>query len=407
MARASTTTLLSLDRLFAIAGLDPLHSNQLYSATRPVGNCNDVLYQYTWQDPAQAGREEIANAIREAESMIMDTINYAPMPTWVVDERQPTVRLGRPELFASGLNVRGLPKSVKVNRGYFIAGGQRAKTLIAATVAVAYSDADGDGFKETVTATQATSVTDACQIHAYFTTHSGADAWELKPITVSLAAGVATVTFKRWQAVDPDLWDALDAEAIDGDNDANFITHIDLYRVYNDPSVPVQFLWEAGSCQSCNGAGCDQCEFITQYGCLSARDERVGVIRYEPATWDAATATFTAAEYSACREPDKLRLWYQAGYRASDATCDTVTMDAYWERTIAMLAMANIHGDLCNCTAVKTFFNWCQADFVESNATSQISYQLTQQASACPFGTRRGQVVAYQRCMADGRQLIR
>lgn len=404
MARATTRTLLSLDRFSEIIGFDPLHFNQVVSALRPAGSCSDLLYQYNWQDPAVAGREELAQAIADAEHAIAAYVGFSLLPEWQVDERQMAARITMREGFGSGFNVRSMQKSVQVSRGHFIAGGQRAKTLIAATVALAYTDPDTDGYKEQATATTATTVTDINEIAVYFAGKAGADEWEIRPATVAIAGGNVTVTLKRHQLVDPTLWEALAATAVDGDVDANFETHVDIYRVRHDPQQQVQFIWEPENCANCGGAGCTQCEFATQYGCLTARDDRLGFISYRPATWNTDTLVFDSAEWAGCREPDRLRLWYRAGWQDFSRAQPLKQMDAYWERTIAMLALAWLKGDLCDCTAVKTFVNWAREDLALSQSQTDLSrsFTFTRYAEKCPWGTRRGAVEAFQRCNAEG-----
>jgi len=407
MAIAETYTLLSLDRFARAIGFDPLHFNQITSALRPRGTCSDVLFQNNWNNPAQVGREEIARAIEQAETDIANYVNYWPLPKWIIDERQPTSKPARPELYNwGGVNARWQAQSVPVRYGHFVQGGQRAQTLIEANSNLTYSDPDSDGFDELATAMVNTSVTEPCEVRAYFPAQNGSDAYELRPINVTLAGGVATITANRWQLADPSLWYNFAAAVIDGDDDTNFITEIDVYRVYNDPQLPVTFLWENPLC-SCGGVGCPECVFSAQNGCIHARDERLGEVFYRPATWNADTAQFDSAEFTYCRAPDKLRLWYLAGYQDNRQSCPRLQMSGWWERTIAMLALAYLHGDVCDCSAVKTLFNWAQTDLALNDGNANLSYQTAQRVLACPFGTKRGAVEAFARINNEGIKLPR
>src|SRR5690349_8268967 len=82
MARASTPTLLSLDRFFAISGLHPMHSNQVYHKTvAPTEQpCNQVLLQHNWQMDDGVSREEIAQAIAATEEDLENFLGYPPAP---------------------------------------------------------------------------------------------------------------------------------------------------------------------------------------------------------------------------------------------------------------------------------------------------------------------------------------
>lgn len=424
MARAETVTLLSLDRLFKIIGLDPLSANQLTSAILPSVACNTVVYQRNWDKPSQAGREEYALAIKQAEDDIAAYVGYWPLPTYTRDELQPTVRPADRTLVAAGggfygsgyapwggpaANVRWFPKSVTLRYGNYISGGVKAKIQIGRSANVVYSDPDGDGYKELATVQVNTTVTEPCEIHIYDPGESGADSWEIRPITVTIAAGVATITFRREQAVDPALWERLDAGsqgAIDGDDDANFITEVDVYRVYLDPSTQVNLITEAVGCSLCGGSGCESCGWATSTGCITGRDKRLGIITYRPAVWNDVTLQFDGGGYC-WREADRMELFYYSGYQWQDAACPTLQMDPFWERTIAMLAMSYLQGVVCDCTAVKTFFNWAQTDLALNDGNANLSYVTANRAMNCPWGTRQGAVQAFARCNQPGRVIPR
>lgn len=412
MARAETVTLLSLDRFFAICGVDPLSANQLTSDLLTPLACTTTIYQWNWASPAMAGREEYAQAIKMAENQITKYIGYYPAPTYTVNEQQLTVKPQDPTMVAGmggwwgrysgqAINVRGLPKSVTLNHAKFIAGGRKAKTLIQANAPVNYTDEDGDGYDETATILVSTDITDLCEIHIYDPGKGGADSWEIRPATVTAGPldGQVTVVTRREQCVDPALWEAINAGAvgpIPADVDANFITEVDVYRVYLDPSVPVIFHWQNIGCVYCGGSGCSQCTDTVQEGCLNARDNRLGIVSYAPGTWDAETGSFTPTGYPAWREPDKMQLWYLSGFENEEADCPRNTLSAWWERVIAYLALANLQGDVCQCTAFKTMYDWAQTDLAKNDGNSNISYNVGDAVLKNPFGTLQGAVRAFQ-----------
>lgn len=109
MARASTLTWLSLDRWAEIVGLNPLHFNGITTLLTPDSACNsgeDVWKQYPYQDAGKISREDLAEAIRDAENQIANYVGYNLLPDWVIDERHTTTRPAVRELFSGGLNVR-------------------------------------------------------------------------------------------------------------------------------------------------------------------------------------------------------------------------------------------------------------------------------------------------------------
>src|SRR3990167_7560962 len=289
MARANTLTWLSLDRYATVMGINPLHFNGITSQyTSTV--CEDVWFQVAWQSANRVSREDLAQAIQDAEQMLAGYAGYHLLPDWVRDERHSTVRPAMPELYnLTGGNVRGQAKSLALRRGYVIAGGVKARTLVTAGLAVTYSDEDGDGYKETATATATTTVV-ACQVRAFFPVSAigaefaGTDEWEIRPIRVTDNGATVTIRFRREQLPDPDLWERLNADSIDGDVDANFLTTVDVYRVWNDPQTQASFLWLNPDCSNCGGSGCVACELATQAGCLTVRNTPLGLAAYSPGT---------------------------------------------------------------------------------------------------------------------------
>lgn len=412
MARAETVTWLSLDRWGQILQINPLHLNGVASAAVSGEVCRDYWTQFAYQDAHKVSREDVAQAIHDAERMLANFTGYSLLPDWIVDERRQAARPPAPELYSTGWNVRGQHKSVAALQGYVWAGGQKAQTLISAGAAVTYSDEDGDGYKETATVTVATAVT-PCEVHAYFPAaaiapygaNAGADEWEVRPIRAVQSGANVVITFRREQLPDPDLWMRLNAEAIDGDVDANFLTTVDVYRVWNDPQAQAQFLWEAPTCALCEGAGCAACQIAVQAGCLTVRDQRLGFITYQPAEWDAATGQFDPACWADLREPDRMRLWYYAGWRDESRPCPAVQMDPYWERAVAYLAVALLDRDLCGCNNVAHLARHWREDLARSGR--DVAFQTTPAQLDNPFGTTRGAIYAWNRANQEGRTLGR
>ena len=214
-------------------------------------------------------RESLAEAIKDAEDQLSNYVGYNLLPTWEIDERHNTQRPGMPELFSSGYNIRGQYKNIRTDKFHVISGGQRAKTVIEADSTITRSDEDGDGYAETCTVTAATSVTDVNEIRVFYPEENGADEWEIRPLdSVSISGGTVTIAFKVWQIALPDLLEGLNAKGINGDNASNFLTEVDVYRVWNNPEAQVQFLWAPFPNCQCDTGTCAVCQHGAQNGCL-------------------------------------------------------------------------------------------------------------------------------------------
>lgn len=401
MARATTPTWLALDRWAEIMGIPPLFFNQLYSEFYTHGSeCGDVWFQWMWQQPDRVGREDVADAIREAEDRLKSVVGYNLLPDWISDERVRTTRPARPELYhGTQGNIRGQLKSIQTRWAYIISGGQRKKDLLEAgvittKVAGTVKDLDGDGYYETVeitvTSADVGEITDASEIHVYYPGESGEDEWEVKPIEVSISGNTATIIFKRWLIVDPDLQSIMDAENIDGDDDNSYLGTVDVYRVWNDPQSMATLLWE-------NGCEDPACAFDTQTGCFRVRDERCGIIAYRPATWDSTNEHFDYVDYAVCRDPDQLRIWYYAGYESDSPKVEfpRTQLDPFWEKLIAYFAAALIDRDVCSCNNSERFIDYWREDL--SRTGRDVAHQISPSDLDNPFGTTRGAIEAWRK----------
>ncbi len=416
MARATTPTWLPLDRWREIMGISPFSFNQLTAVAPliiPVGDCGEVWFQHMYQSPDQASREDVGDAIREAEGKIASEIGYYLLPDWIVDERIQTIRPARPEVFAGTVgNLRGMPKSVQPKWNYIISGGRKAKDAIEEDVDIfgggVLSDQDGDGFLETITFTVNVAAhpgITACEVRVYYPDTEAVvlspalDEWEIRPINVSLVGNTATIVMKRWQVVVADIQERLDAASIAA-NAAAFMDTVDVYRVFNDPQSMANLLWErAGpnnSCRNCNGSGCTACAFDAQTGCFLVRDERLGIVAYQPATWDSDEEQFTVANFLNCRDPDQLRIWYYAGWQSDHPAteCPRVQMDPYFEKIVAYYAAAILDRDVCSCNNSERFIDHWREDL--ARVGSEVSFQISPEDLDNPLGTQRGAIYAWK-----------
>lgn len=403
MARASTETLLALDRFARIMGITPPHFNQACGAVIfPIsGGCNSIWYQYSWQRMDQVGREDLALEISAAENEIARQLGYWPAPRWTYQElRLPTYFHRR------DMDWQKDYESVRVEWGKVISGGRRGLTLVASPATV-FSDPDGDGYNELATVTCATTLTDPTDLKLYFAGHSGEPEWEIRPLkTAVVAAGVFTATLDAWLLLDPDLWEAFPTTAtmtpIVLTTAANYVAAVDVYREYNDPSqVSAAFYWrnEVAGCAACGGTGCASCEYTTQNGCLSVRDWETGQVCASPATYSGG---WTSDDWTVCdRAPDILKLWYYSGEidqkwlkgRARDPLPD------WWAQAISWLAVARLERPLCSCGAASTLAKHLQEDLA---AVGEVSHSQSMDELDNPFGARRGEVMAWRRVAKFG-----
>lgn len=206
----------------------------------------------------QPNRDEVALALNNAVSKVVDILGYYPRPVWVTDEIIPLH-------WSDPYQLQTLQTRYK----HLIEFGSRGTTLIAASSAVTYSDSDGDSVDDLATITVPTGgLTDVSEIQIFSRTADGApndadELWEIEPTTVKIVGLNFVITAHRALFVKPStIWAVpytFDAGNLDTPHyadialAADFVTSVDVYRVYNDTTNAVQ-LQSDGIWTDCNSA---------------------------------------------------------------------------------------------------------------------------------------------------------
>lgn len=376
MAIAATKTMLPIDTFFKIIGFNPLHGNGVeFDAAGVLGVCAHPLVQFNWQNANSSGREEIAQIIAEVEERISNYLNFYMVPTFTVGERHefPQTR----DVMNWWPRIAG---GLRVDKGFVISGGIEAKTLVSAGVAIVYSDSDSDGYAESARIDIATSVTSAGEIVIFYPGMSGDDQFEIRPTSVSIAGGIATIRCRREQLVVADRLFGLDFRAVDGADNTAFLTHVDVYRRYLDPSSMIEFRWQAP---------CAPGAYSVQSGVVLVNDARIGSLYTYPATYDAGSGMWTNAFYSLCGMPE----WALVSYKSGWALDRTGQIDDRWARVISYLTLAMLDRPLCGCNAIKEFTDYWSEDLAQSEIGK--SYQVSRRKLDNPIGTTRAAVYVW------------
>lgn len=404
MARASIPTWLSLDEFSQIIGFNPLAFNGFSSALFPNNVCGELFFQYDWQHSDRIGRETISMAIKQAEMEMVEEAGFNLMPDWTIEERLDYPKPGMPGTVGiGGFNPRGFLKSVEARRGHLISGGIKTKVLVEAGAAVVRTSEDGDTYNETCTVIVPVTFTTIDEVHVYYSTKSGEDSWEIRPITVAISGGNATIRFKAWQIP---VWESLEvpnAQPLDADNVADYESTVDVYRVYNDPSTQLQFMWENTgdiACASCCGS-CVACQFGTQVGCFHLRDARLGILVPAPGSWNTQTGIFDSAEWSVCREPDQVRLWYYSGYLDHNVARPYAELSPYWKYAIAYFAASKFDRPVCGCSNVASFVDKWRRD-AAFESMNDGGFKVTAEMMSNKLGTSMGALYAYKQIHRNG-----
>jgi len=413
MATASIYTGLSLNRYASILGINPMHfagaSADEYFPLRT--RCSDIWQQHSWQFADSVSREDLALAIDEAEQDIARELGFWPYPKWFAQEVHQTPRFHRREYFRQrGFGVRAVRTSVTADFGRIIQAGVRAVTKVGtATLAagmLTYTDADGDGFRERATITLPTTYTDVSGLKVYQTGEGGVQVSEIRdPHYRATSDGAITFYFWAWQLIDPALWEIPPHGLIDQSPVAidlaglaevlpdysNLVDSVDVYREYttstDEPSA--EFYWEPLP-------GCEPCELATQTGCLHVRDANLGIVVPSPATYSDDDEEWQTASWAESREPDFVKIWYRAGFLDGKFLAGRANPANYtiWDQPVAWLATARLERPFCSCGNVTALGNRFREDLA---FVGESSHQVDPLLLSNPFGTLRGEVMAWQK----------
>lgn len=223
---------------------DIWHFNQCAGIGAPIQTANDkggAVY-------LQKEREYIARNLESAAGRMAQDLNY-----WI-----------NPAYFTETLPIgKGWPIQRQIHQtryGKVIALGKRATSLISAGVTVTYSDPNNVGVNDTATITLTSSVA-AGEIKVYFRTADGAPTagdyrYEIEPLTITSNGTTVTITGHRALFVKPAQWareylandpNFNSPNVVDTSIAQNFVTAVDVYRVYTDSSASVRLLAADGT----------------------------------------------------------------------------------------------------------------------------------------------------------------
>lgn len=433
-------TLLSLPRFAKIMGINPVHFAGGYGDTiYPLKDnaCSNIWARYSWQQSDIVSHYELAMTIEGVERDIANVLGYWPAPVWTSRELSPFPSFYRPELttYYGRQYPDGLRKSVSTRWKKLISGGRRGTTLIKeATTSdgLQYLDLDSDGFPETARVTATTTVTSACEIKVYHAGYSGLQGWEIRPHrNITLSGGTVTIDFDSWLFIDPSAlsaptdWDEF--AAINLNDNSNLASAVDVYREFNDTTTfSSRFFWEPTDCDTCQqcsltlesgatvvlggGSGdsvnCTICGLQAQNGCTIVQDRESGSVTPSPGSYDSDADVFTMDSWAINRDPDQVQIWYYSGAIEEEylrgVSCEPLSH--FWAQTIAYMTAARLERPMCGCSNVIALGEHMRKDIAFSG--DDTSFLVDFGILSNPFGTKRGELIAWQRVSNMGERIF-
>lgn len=390
MARASTYTLLPLDSWAAILGISPWEFNGCTYPSKKTNQCKAIFQQFQWQQD-HLSREEVAQAIADAEQMIADELLYWPAPKYFVDAPVEYPRPARRELYGFGGTPRGEPKSVQLPWHHVVSGGLFNRTLIGTISSITVDDLDSDGVKETFTATitdaAIATITDPNELALYFddTDRHGEDVletWRVRPIKVSISGSTATFTGHRTLLIKPAPEFGVSPDDLDASIDANFVTSLLCYRAFTNTASADDTPYQGVAIWNNDPACSQNCTFSIKALCLAQflnEQGRVTASFGPPSQWPFPR-----------REPDSLQVNFYAGLALENGQ-----MQREMAKCVTYLSTSLLAHTKCGCEqSSRILANW-QARVIRfqdssANATAYAN-------SDSPFPATNGGVWAWKR----------
>lgn len=382
MAVARTQTALSIDEWAAILGISPWDVNQFRYPGAKSAQCQDVIFQYGWIKDHMS-REEIADAISDAEAMLSAELLYAPAPHYTVDEVIPYTRPYQRQLFGYAGDIRGDWKTLSTRWHKVIKGGVLNRTAIA-TIAGAdltAADLDGDGIKETFTAviTNAAigTIADPYEITLYFAAANRHgepldETWRIRPIRVSIAGNTATITGHRTVLANPTPQYGVTAAELDATLDTNYVTSVECYRTFTDDTATAALPYQGVAIWKNNPDCTQDCTFSVKELCLGESQNEQGQIF--ASFGDACDWPFPD------REPDRVEINYVSGVPLVNGR-----MDKLMAQMVAYLSVSLLANEKCGCDRTNRILSKLRSPVLKFQDKSADATSYAESTNAFPM----------------------
>lgn len=414
--------LLPLDTFRAILGYQPwwFYGFASEAARIPVNSkCNTIITEYAWQNADMLGRSDMRRGIEHAEDRLLEQLGYAIAPHYAADTVPYPRFIDQREMFINQDDGTYRWRSVFANEKKVQKVGVEAFTLLG-TVAVTYSDLDGDGLNESFSLTVAApDIADLSEIAVYFnatdrfTGEGPAERWRIQPVRVVLAGGTATITGQNaWILGRPILYESATFTIntpLDPLTAANFAQTLDVYRRYCNPNgqtfdtSQALLIWETPPYTGWNVGCCGSAVFTPPQNSTDAasqayalaragvRNGDIGALGVGEAVYDSTSAQWIGVNWLTCwRPPERVTLRYEAGWPLDK----NGHVARQWAEPTARLAVAEMQRRPCGCdVANREWYDWA---FDMSRAGGNESYTISREDLVNPFGTRRGHIDAWR-----------
>jgi len=385
----------------------PWHSNQLTNQQIKLTSiANSLVYEYGWQNANRAGRYDIRQAIRQSTDLFSQYAGYYPTHHFV-EKYLPWPTMGDYRLWNyTSSNMYGewlghqLPEGYVHQLGYEHIQGTSTENIT-------YSDLDNDGIFETATVQY--TVPTGCREDEIYVQFLDADilyqsedsVTNIKPRSVTISAGTATIIIDTWALVIPLKYTlpnppSFDPSILPPNGASPFVSQVKVSRRFCDPSgttletAQAVLIWETTPYPvwalpwTFPQPTVDPSVMYYAIARGNVRDSINGIVYVGESVYDVTKQTWSGlANFSQCRPPDKVLVRYLAGQQST-------AMDI----TIGRLTAAELNRPICAAEdANRQLANW-QFDVARTGASDELYAQPNDFGN--PIGSRRGHIYAWR-----------
>jgi len=291
----------------------------------------------------KAQRDDVADALAEAEDEIMREVGFPLTPRWYAAEKH------------------GYACPVISKWGHVIAPGIMSETDLALGVAVNHA-------ADPAEVTFASTLTEFDGLKIFYPDTDQ----EIIPSDITGDGVNVTIEIPRCRLVRYDLQDNPD-EGLLYTTIANFQTTVDVKWYENDTTTQGTLIW----LHDCRGYCTEVCSPYRMTACMSVHDHEIGIIETTPAVYSGGTWTKSSAGNCCVNDPITMEINYYAGDLVLDRTA---------QMAIVRLAHSKMPTEPCGCDVTQRLWK----------RDRHIPEVLTKERLNCQFGLSDGAWTAWK-----------
>lgn len=363
-----------------------------------IGQCESVFVQTASQFNQRLSREDVAQSLLDAQTVISDWALTYPAPAY----HQETVPYPRPSRLDypqqwSGATYRLKP--IPARYGNIQSLGVPVDTLIEAGAVVAFADPYSDGVDtlfEVVVTVPAGTV--ASEVVAFYTAGDTPDNlsqadMQIYPLKVTISGNTATIQGHVTQIVLVENYGKLRPVPLDA-TDPIYAEELDIYRRTIDLSQGGTLIWD-------NDGGCPDppCTFSVSDACFYATNAALGYVTPVPGVYDTMEAEYTRLYPSQWRAPDRVIMNVISGLPRNSSGM----VASPWREAICYLATSQMpQQKTCGCADADTVMHYYRSMPIGDDGTLQVSQDTISAVSTeLRCIANRGAIKAYQMLTTD------